>query len=418
MRDPPPPAPPGPPGRGGARDPRSPLQALRPQRWGCSPSDLGLECSETLPPPPAANAHAKGATPRPPPLNLHPRSPHSSCKAFAYSGAFAHSSSLYADHASSQGGFSSARSSSTNLLGPYAAPDDDDAARRPLRRAEAEARLRALLGAAARRFAAGPRPAAADLAPAGYLAARQRSVRAMRAAHRGYRLQDNTLFLAVAYFDRVWLLDRSLHAYGPAELQQNLSLIALVCLMLASKMEEVHACFALDLAPYFFAGAALDSETPRRVEVYVLTLLRWDMNPPTPLVCLQHTLLSLAPDLRALGQAVEKVEALAFEHLLGTLEAPDLAAGADAAGLALAACIAAVREGLGVDPLGPGLGPTCEWVQRQPAGGTGPGGGYAPPEDAATLRGLLAQAVAEFQPAGAPPPAEVRAGFLRQRGGA
>ena len=103
--------------------------------------------------------------------------------------------------------------------------------------------------------------AAADLAPAGYLAARQRSVRAMRAAHRGYRLQDNTLFLAVAYFDRVWLLDRSLHAYGPAELQQNLSLIALVCLMLASKMEEVHACFALDLAPYFFAGAALDSES-------------------------------------------------------------------------------------------------------------------------------------------------------------
>ena len=134
-----------------------------------------------------------------------------------------------------------------------------------------------------------------------------------------------------------------------------------------------------------------------------------------------HALLALAPDLRALGQAVEKVEALAFEHLLGALEAPGLAAGADAAGLALAACVAAVREGLGVDPLGPGLRPTWEWVQRRldrQAGGTGPGAGYAPPEDPAALRGLLARAVAEFEPAGAPPPAEVRAGFLRRRGDA
>ncbi|KAL0384248.1 UNVERIFIED_CONTAM: Cyclin-D3-2 [Sesamum radiatum] len=99
-------------------------------------------------------------------------------------------------------------------------------------------------------------------------------------AHYGFSAL--TAILAVNYLDR-FLSSLSFQKDKPWMMQ----LAAVTCLSLAAKVEETHVPLLLDLqvegTKYVF-----EAKTIQRMEVLVLSALKWRMNPVTPLSFLDH----------------------------------------------------------------------------------------------------------------------------------
>lgn len=99
---------------------------------------------------------------------------------------------------------------------------------------------------------------------------------------RHYSFSSLTAVLAVNYFDRFMF---------SFEFQKDklwmTQLVSVSCLSLAAKMEEVHVPLLMDLQveepPYVFKA-----KTIQRMEVLVLSTLKWKMNPVTPFSFLDH----------------------------------------------------------------------------------------------------------------------------------
>lgn len=102
-------------------------------------------------------------------------------------------------------------------------------------------------------------------------------------AHHGFSAL--TAILAVNYFDRFFASTTPHFPSGlPSWLDQ---LAAITCLSLAAKVEETQVPLLLDLqweeATYLF-----EAKTIQRMELLILSTLKWRMNPVTPISFLDH----------------------------------------------------------------------------------------------------------------------------------
>ncbi|GER36947.1 cyclin [Striga asiatica] len=115
-------------------------------------------------------------------------------------------------------------------------------------------------------------------------AARKEAVEWVLKVNARYGFSPLTAVLAVNY------LDRFLVGVGfQAEKPWMAHLLAVACLSLAAKVEETHVPLLLDLqvedAKYYF-----EAKTVQRMELLVLSGLKWRMNPVTPLSFLDHVI--------------------------------------------------------------------------------------------------------------------------------
>ncbi|KAL8060638.1 hypothetical protein ABFX02_02G037500 [Erythranthe guttata] len=104
-----------------------------------------------------------------------------------------------------------------------------------------------------------------------------------------YGFSPLTAILAVNYLDRFL---SSLQGFSNEEKKQPpwmMQLCAATCLSLAAKVEETHVPLLLDLqvegTKYVF-----EAKTIQRMEILVLSSLKWRMNPVTPLSFLDHVI--------------------------------------------------------------------------------------------------------------------------------
>ncbi|CAI9769965.1 unnamed protein product [Fraxinus pennsylvanica] len=112
--------------------------------------------------------------------------------------------------------------------------------------------------------------------------ARKQAVEWILKVNAHYRFSALTAILAVNYLDR-FLYSLHFQKDKPWMIQ----LAAVTCLSLAAKVEETHVPLLLDLqvenTNYMF-----EPKTIRRMELLVLSALKWRMNPVTPLSFLDH----------------------------------------------------------------------------------------------------------------------------------
>ncbi|CAI9765585.1 unnamed protein product [Fraxinus pennsylvanica] len=112
--------------------------------------------------------------------------------------------------------------------------------------------------------------------------ARKQAVEWILKVNAHYGFSALTAILAVNYLDR-FLYSLHFQKDKPWMIQ----LAAVTCLSLAAKVEETHVPLLLDLqvenANYVF-----ESKTIQRMELLVLSALKWRMNPVTPLSFLDH----------------------------------------------------------------------------------------------------------------------------------
>ncbi|CAA0807500.1 Cyclin-D3-2 [Striga hermonthica] len=114
--------------------------------------------------------------------------------------------------------------------------------------------------------------------------ARKEAVEWVLKVNARYGFSPLTAVLAVNY------LDRFLFGVGfQSEKPWTAHLLAVACLSLAAKVEETHVPLLLDLqvedAKYYF-----EAKTVQRMELLVLSGLKWRMNPVTPLSFLDHVI--------------------------------------------------------------------------------------------------------------------------------
>lgn len=99
----------------------------------------------------------------------------------------------------------------------------------------------------------------------------------------GFSVQ--TLLLAVNYLDRCFLAGNG--DGGGLRLREDKPwmgrLAAVACLSLAAKVEETRVPLLLDLQLSASSSPVFENRTIRRMELLVLSTLRWRMNPVTPL---------------------------------------------------------------------------------------------------------------------------------------
>ncbi|ESQ31209.1 hypothetical protein EUTSA_v10004441mg [Eutrema salsugineum] len=97
-----------------------------------------------------------------------------------------------------------------------------------------------------------------------------------------FRLTSLTALLAVNYFDR-FITSIKFETDKPWMSQ----LVAVACLSLAAKVEEIHVPLLIDLqveeARYIF-----EAKTIQRMELLILTTLQWRMHPVTPISFFDH----------------------------------------------------------------------------------------------------------------------------------
>ncbi|KAM7479155.1 hypothetical protein LguiA_027368 [Lonicera macranthoides] len=95
-----------------------------------------------------------------------------------------------------------------------------------------------------------------------------------------------TAVLAINYFDR-YILSSSNVEFQKDKKPWMIQLVAVTCLSLAAKIDEIHVPLLLDLqvedTKYVF-----EAKTIQRMEVIVMSILEWRMNPVTPLSFLDH----------------------------------------------------------------------------------------------------------------------------------
>ncbi|KAJ9159503.1 hypothetical protein P3X46_025009 [Hevea brasiliensis] len=112
--------------------------------------------------------------------------------------------------------------------------------------------------------------------------ARQKAVEWMLKVNAHYGFSTLTAILAVNYLDR--FLSSS---YYQRDKPWMIQLVAVTCLSLAAKVEETQVPLLLDLqvedTKYVF-----EAKTIQRMELLVLSTLKWKMHPVTPLSFLDH----------------------------------------------------------------------------------------------------------------------------------
>ncbi|KAE8668122.1 Cyclin-D3-1 [Hibiscus syriacus] len=123
-------------------------------------------------------------------------------------------------------------------------------------------------------------------------------------------VNDRHGFTALTAVLSVNYLDRFLSSFG---LQNNkpwlIQLVAVTCLSLAAKVEETHVPLLLDLqvegARYVF-----EPKTIQRMELLVLSTLKWKMHPITPLSFLDHITRRLGLKTRLHWEFLKRCERL------------------------------------------------------------------------------------------------------------
>ncbi|KAH7520313.1 hypothetical protein FEM48_Zijuj08G0130800 [Ziziphus jujuba var. spinosa] len=109
----------------------------------------------------------------------------------------------------------------------------------------------------------------------------------MLKVHSYYNFRPETAYLSVNYLDR-FLLSHSL----PQGKGWSLQLLSVACLALAAKMEEISVPFLLDLQimePRFM----FKPKTVQRMELMVLSTLKWRLRPITPFDFLHYFIAKL-----------------------------------------------------------------------------------------------------------------------------
>ncbi|XP_073290762.1 cyclin-D3-2-like isoform X1 [Primulina huaijiensis] len=113
--------------------------------------------------------------------------------------------------------------------------------------------------------------------------ARKESVEWILRVNAYHGFSTTTAILAVNYFDRfIW--SSNLLTYSKPWMMQ---LAVVSCLSLAAKVEETHAPLLLDLQVEC-SECVFDAKTIQKMELLVLSSLKWRMNPVTPLSFLDH----------------------------------------------------------------------------------------------------------------------------------
>lgn len=113
--------------------------------------------------------------------------------------------------------------------------------------------------------------------------ARKESVEWILRVNAYYGFSATTAILAINYFDR-FLWSSNLRTDSKPWMMQ---LAVVTCLSLAAKVEETHAPLLLDLQVEC-PECAFDAKTIQKMELLVLSSLKWRMNPVTPLAFLDH----------------------------------------------------------------------------------------------------------------------------------
>ncbi|EPS70339.1 hypothetical protein M569_04420, partial [Genlisea aurea] len=98
-----------------------------------------------------------------------------------------------------------------------------------------------------------------------------------------YGFSASTAILAVSYLDR-FLSGRSFQKEKPWMVQ----LAAVACLSLAAKVEETYVPLLLDLQVEGATKYAFEAKTIQRMELLILSSLKWRMNSVTPLSFIDH----------------------------------------------------------------------------------------------------------------------------------
>lgn len=114
--------------------------------------------------------------------------------------------------------------------------------------------------------------------------ARKESVEWILRVNAYYGFSATTAILAVNYFDR-FLWSSNLRTDSKPWMMQ---LAVVTCLSLAAKVEETDAPLLLDLQVEC-SECVFDAKTIQKMELLVLSTLKWRMNPVTPLSFLDHT---------------------------------------------------------------------------------------------------------------------------------
>ncbi|KAK6792730.1 hypothetical protein RDI58_011811 [Solanum bulbocastanum] len=111
-----------------------------------------------------------------------------------------------------------------------------------------------------------------------FISARRESVEWILKTTAYYSFSAQTAFLAVNYFDRFLLFSFNQSLNHKPWMNQ---LVAVTCLSLAAKVEETDVPLLLDLQVEE-SRFVFESKTIQRMEMLVLSTLKWKMNPVTP----------------------------------------------------------------------------------------------------------------------------------------
>ncbi|ONK59819.1 uncharacterized protein A4U43_C08F11140 [Asparagus officinalis] len=110
-----------------------------------------------------------------------------------------------------------------------------------------------------------------------------------------YRFRPATAFLAVNYLDR-FLSSRPLPGQNGESGGWPMQLLAVACVSVAAKMEETHVPLLLDLQildPKF----VFESKTIMRMELLLMSALKWRMRSVTPFDFVAHFVDSMKPEI-------------------------------------------------------------------------------------------------------------------------
>ncbi|KAE8711740.1 Cyclin-D3-1 [Hibiscus syriacus] len=139
--------------------------------------------------------------------------------------------------------------------------------------------------------------------------ARREAVEWMLKVNAFHGFTSLTVVLAVNYLDRFLTSFRFQRDDGNKPWM--IHLVAVACLSLAAKVEEAHVPLLLDLhvgeIRYVF-----ESKTIQRMELLILSTLKWKMHPITPLSFLNHIIRRLGLKIHLHWELLKKCEQLLF----------------------------------------------------------------------------------------------------------
>ncbi|KAG9129819.1 hypothetical protein Leryth_016035 [Lithospermum erythrorhizon] len=125
-----------------------------------------------------------------------------------------------------------------------------------------------------------------------------------------FEFSASTAVYAVNYLDR--FLDG---VHIQKDKAWMIQLAAVTCLSLAAKVEETHVPLLLDLQQVEDANYVFEPKTIKRMELLVLSNLKWKMNPVTPLAFVEHIMRRLGLKNHLLWKFLRRCENLLLSIL-------------------------------------------------------------------------------------------------------